>query len=300
MITKFGKRFLTDYIAGNSDFSTKDIALGIATSSDLAEADTNTRLGFEFYRLPVNLNSINIESNGSGGYNYYAIYKATIPQDVSGVITELGLYPGIRKSTNFYDSKFVTSFENNTTWFDSSNGNPVLKANSTSPSFTAKIGESMVQIDVLTSSTKEYKNSVVNLDLSGYSVNDSLAIAYKKVDNNVTKIRVKFYSSDTQYYYADFTPVSGSGDRIQSVNMSTVFGNVSSPAPDPTNITKVGIEVTAGSGGTSTVYFDGLRINDEDTFDPQYGLIARSVLTTPITKPSGRPVDIEYKLRLAF
>jgi len=111
MITKFGKRFLTDYIAGNSDFSTKDIALGIATSSDLAEADTNTRLGFEFYRLPVNLNSINIESNGSGGYNYYAIYKATIPQDVSGVITELGLYPGIRKSTNFYDSKFVTSFE---------------------------------------------------------------------------------------------------------------------------------------------------------------------------------------------
>ena len=300
MITKFGKRFLTDYIAGNSDFYNKDIALGIATGTDLAVADTNTRLGFEFYRLPVNLNSIDIQDNGLGGYNYFAIFKTTIPQDVAGVITELGLYPGIRKSTNFYDSKFVTSFENNTTWFDSSNGNPVLKANSTSPSFTAKIGESMVQIDVLTSSTKEYKNSVVNLDLSGYSVNDSLAIAYKKVDNNVTKIRVKFYSSDTQYYYADFTPASGSGDRIQSVNMSTVFGNVSSPAPDPTNITKVGIEVTAGSGGTSTVYFDGLRINDEDTFDPQYGLIARSVLTTPIIKPSGRPVDIEYKLQLGF
>ncbi len=28
MITKFGKRFLTDYIAGNSTFNTKDIALG--------------------------------------------------------------------------------------------------------------------------------------------------------------------------------------------------------------------------------------------------------------------------------
>ena len=149
-------------------------------------------------------------------------------------------------------------------------------------------------------STREYIANINPMDFSGYSVNDSLTIAYKKVDNNVTKIRVKFYSSDTQYYYADFTPASGSGDRIQSVSMSTVFGNTSSSAPDPTNITKVGIEVTAGSGGPSTVYFDGLRINDEDTFDPQYGLIARSVLTTPITKPSGRPVDIEYKLQLGF
>ena len=300
MITKFGKRFLTDYIAGNADFNNKDLALGIATSSDLAAADTNTRLGFEFYRLPVTLTSIDIQSNGSGGYNYFAIYKSTIPQDISGVITEIGLYPGVRKSTNFYDSKFVTSFENNTTWFDSSNGNPQLKPNTTSPSFTAKIGESMVQVDVLTSSSKEYKNSIVSLDLSGYSVNDSLSIAYKKVDNNLSKIRVKFYSSDTQYYYADFTPASGSGDRIQNVSMSTVFGNVSSPAPDPTNITKIGIEVTAGAGGPTTVYFDGIRINDEDTFDPQYGLIARSILTTPLTKSSGRPVDIEYKLQLGF
>ena len=300
MITKFGKRFLTDYIAGNADFNNKDLALGIATSSDLAAADTNTRLGFEFYRLPVTLTSIDIQSNGSGGYNYFAIYKSTIPQDISGVITEIGLYPGVRKSTNFYDSKFVTSFENNTTWFDSSNGNPQLKPNTTSPSFTAKIGESMVQVDVLASSSKEYKNSIISLDLSGYSVNDSLSIAYKKVDNNLSKIRVKFYSSDTQYYYADFTPASGSGDRIQNVSMSTIFGNVSSPAPDPTNITKIGIEVTAGAGGPTTVYFDGIRINDEDTFDPQYGLIARSILTTPLTKSSGRPVDIEYKLQLGF
>ena len=127
-----------------------------------------------------------------------------------------------------------------------------------------------------------------------------MSIAYKKGDTNVTKIRVKLYSSETQYYYADFTPPSGTGDKIQSVPMSTVFSNISAVAPDPNNITTVGIEVTAGSGGATAVYFDGLRINDEDTFDPQYGLIARSVLTTPLQKPSGRPVDIEYKLQLEF
>lgn len=299
MITKFGKRFLTNYIAGNSDFNSKDLALGIGSTA--ANVDGNdTRLEFEFYRLPVTLGSINIESDGLGGFNYYAIYKATVPQDISGVISEIGLYPGIRKSTNFYDSKFITSFENNINWYDSLNNNPQLKSNTISPVFTAKIGETMVQFDVAQSTSKEYKNSIVNLDLSGYSVNDSLSIAYKKIDANVTNIRVKLYSSETQYYYADFTPASGTGDRIQSVSMSTVFSNVSEVAPDPNNITIIGIEVTAGSGGATAVYFDGLRINDEDTFDPQYGLISRSVLSTPLQKPSGRPVDIEYRLHLEF
>jgi len=297
MITKFGKRFLTDFIAGNNNFTRKDLALGIGST---AANQNDTRLEFEFYRLPVSLGSINIEDDGMGGFNYYAIYKTTIPQDISGVVTEIGLYPGEKKSTNLYDSKFITSFENNYTWLDSSNNSPQLKANNTTEPFLSKIGEHMVQVDVAQSTSKEYKNSIVNLDLSGYSVNDSLTIAYKKKDNNVTKIRVKLYSSDTQYYYADFTPESGTGDKIQSVSMSTLFSNISATAPDPTNITQVGIEVTAGSGGTTTVYFDGLRINDEDTFDPAYGLIARHVLASPLQKPSGRPVDIEYKLQLEF
>ena len=101
MITKFGKRFLIDFIAGNSNFASKDLAIGIATGTQLPEADTNTRLGFEIYRMQVSLSSINIESDGVGGFNYYSIFKATIPQDISGVITEIGLYPGLRKSIIF-------------------------------------------------------------------------------------------------------------------------------------------------------------------------------------------------------
>jgi hypothetical protein len=300
MITKFGKRFLTNYIAGNSDFISKDIALGIATSTQLAESDTNTRLGFEFYRMPVNLSSISIEDDGLGGYNYYVIYKATIPQGISGVVCEVGLYPGVRQSLNGYDSKFITAFENNITWIDSSNNSPALESNSSDgTTFVSKIGENMVKFEVDQSTSKEYTNSIVLLDLSGYSVNDSLTLAYKKADNNTSKIRIKFYSSSSAYYYADFTPSGTNEDKIQSVSMSTVFNNIVG-SPDLTNITKIGVEVTAGSGGNTEIYFDGLRINDEDTFDPQYGLISRSVLPTPLKKPSGRPVDIEYKLKLEF
>ena len=300
MITKFGKRFLIDFIAGNSNFDSKDLAIGIATGTQLPEADTNTRLGFEIYRMQVSLSSINIESDGSGGFNYYSIFKTTIPQDISGVITEIGLYPGLRKSINFYDSKFITAFENNILWADSNGDSPALQSNSTDgTTFVSKIGENMVRFNVTQSTSKEYKNTIALLDLSGYSVNDSLTLAYKKADNNTSKIRVKFYSSSSAYYYADFTPSGSNEDKVQSVSMSDLFNNIVG-SPDLTNITSIGIEVTAGSGGNTVVYFDGLRVNDEDTFDPQYGLIARHVLTTPLKKPSGRPVDIEYKLQLEF
>ena len=300
MITKFGKRFLIDFIAGNSNFASKDLAIGIATGTQLPEADTNTRLGFEIYRMQVSLSSINIESDGSGGFNYYSIFKTTIPQDISGVITEIGLYPGLRKSINFYDSKFITAFENNILWADSNGDSPALQSNSTDgTTFVSKIGENMVRFNVTQSTSKEYKNTIALLDLSGYSVNDSLTLAYKKADNNTSKIRVKFYSSSSAYYYADFTPSGSNEDKVQSVSMSNLFSNIVG-SPDLTNITSIGIEVTAGSGGNTVVYFDGLRVNDEDTFDPQYGLIARHVLTTPLQKPSGRPVDIEYKLQLEF
>jgi hypothetical protein len=300
MITKFGKRFLVDFIAGNSNFTYRELSFGIATATQLPASDTNTRLGFEIYRLPVSLSSINIEDDGVGGFNYYAIFKTTIPQDISGVISEIGLYPGFRKSINFYDSKFITSFENNTLWADSNGDSPALQSNSTDgTTFVSKIGENMIRFNVNQSSSKEYKNSIALLDLSGYSVNDSLTLAYKKADNNTSKIRIKFYSSGSAYYYADFIPSGTNEDKVQSVSMSDVFNNIVG-SPDLTNITSIGVEVTASSGGDTVVYFDGLRVNDEDTFDPQYGLIARHILTTPLKKPSGRPVDVEYKLQLEF
>ena len=300
MITKFGKRFLIDHIAGNANFISKDISIGIATSSQLPLSDENTRLGFEIYRFPVRLSSIAVQENLSAGFDYFAIFQATIPQDVAGVISEIGLYPGQRTSLNFYDSKYVTSFENNTVWVDSLGGSPALESNSEDgTTFVSKIGENMVKVSVNQSQSKEYQNSIVLLDLSGYSTSDSLTIAYKKADNNTSRIRVKFYSSDTAYCYADFIPSGANEDKIQSISFSTIFTNTIGSL-DLANIVKIGLEVTAGSGGNTIVYFDGLRVNDEDTFDPSFGLISRQILSTPLKKPSGRPVDIEYKMQLVF
>ncbi len=265
MITKFGKRFLTSYLAGNNNLLSKELAFGIGSTAANAKGN-DTRLDFEFYRVPVELSSIDISQtgvdlDGDPVFEYSVIYKSTIPQDISGVISEIALYPGNRQSINNYDSKFITSFTNNFNWFSGSE-NPTSQSNtqdsSGSYTFLSKIGDTMVRVDATSGSTKEYTNSLVSYDISGYSVNDTIAIAYKKADNNVSKIRVKFYSSDLAYYYVDFTPASGTGDKVQSLSLNNLFSNyTASPnLPDPSSITKIGVEVTA-TGGNSTVYFDG-------------------------------------------
>jgi hypothetical protein len=302
MITRFGKRFLTNYLAGNADFGQKELAFGIGSTA--ASAD-NTRLNFEFYRVPVTIGSIDITNTGTNEspvYVYKAVYQATIPQDVAGVISEIALYPASRTSRNNFDSNFITQFDNNLLWTDSDNANPQLQLNTSQ--LVSKIGENMVYVQTPLSTVKEYTTPLGSLDLSGYSVNDSIAIAYKKADNNVSRIRLKFYSSPTQYCYVDFTPeaMGATPDKIQSTTLNNLFSNTSATAPDFKNIIKLGVEVTANSSGTTTVYFDGIRINDEDTFDANYGMISRSVLTggNIVTKTSGRQVDIEYKLQLGF
>ena len=302
MITRFGKRFLTNYLAGNADFGQKELAFGIGSS---AASEDNTRLNFEFYRVPVTIGSIDITNTGTSEspvYVYKAVYQATIPQDVAGVISEIALYPASRTSRNNFDSNFLTQFDNNLLWTDSDNANPQLQLNTSQ--LVSKIGENMVYVQTPASTAKEYTTPLGSLDLSGYSVNDSIAIAYKKADNNVSRIRLKFYSSTTQYCYVDFTPeaMGATPDKIQSTTLNNLFSNTSATAPDFKNIIKLGVEVTANSSGTTTVYFDGIRINDEDTFDANYGMISRSVLTggNIVTKTSGRQVDIEYKLQLGF
>jgi len=307
MITKFGKRFLIDYLSGSNSLPSKDMAFGIGSTTPNTKGK-DTKLEFEFYRVPVEMSSIDISQTGVDAdsepiFSYGIIYKTTIPEDISGVISEIALYPGRRTSINSFDSQFISSFTNNFNWSDGSL-NPVLKANTQDSAgaytFLSKISDSMVQIDATTSAAKEY---VANdsYDLSGYSVNDTLVIAYKKADNNLSKIRIKFYSASQSYYYIDFTPTSGTGDKIQSLTLNNLFSNYTAAPnlPDPSSIIKIGVEVTA-SGGNTTAYFDGIRLNDEDTFDPSYGMISRSVLSTPLIKKPGRPVDIEYKLLLGF
>jgi hypothetical protein len=288
VVTKFGKRFLTNFIAGNARFDKKDIAIGIGST---AATQNDTRLEFEFYRLPVEFGSTDIQTTG-GTTTYSVVYKTTLPVDVAGTISEVGLYPSTRTSTTNYDSKFLADFSSYLDWYDPDGEHPDIVSSS-----NGKIGGNLITMTSSSTSPKEYITRLSGIDISGYSVNDSLKLAYFKNDENLEKITIRLYSSDTDYYYYDIADATGTGYKITDdilISSLTAFGS-----PDKTSINKIGIIIDPLSAETS-VGLDGLRINDEDTFDPGFGIVSRSVLSIPLIKIAGRQVDVEYRLDLGF
>jgi len=213
----------------------------------------------------------------------------------AGSIKEIGTYPSKRTSSNSFDSKFISDFSDAFAWKDSSFFNPEESATG------ALIGENVLSFISGVGAEKEYTCTINETDFSGYSVNDSIKLSYYKNDNNLEKIKIRFYSSDVAYYEVEIVDNTGIGNKISDdILLSVLYAGANSENPDISKINKIGIVIVPKSGVQSTVGMDGLRINDEDSFDPTYGLISRSVLSTPLTKVIGRLVDVEYRMELSF
>lgn len=284
MITKFGKRFLTNFIAGNSSFASKEMAIGIATGSEYALSDTNSRLGFEFYRIPIRQGGIDIDSTVSPT-KYTVIYSATVPTNIAGKINEIGIYSGESYTRNLYTSKFISDFELPYKW----SPEPDLDQ------INSRISDSSLTFTSDTTNPKEYSYPLEDLDISGYNPLDTLCLAYKANDANLSSLKVRLYSSDSDYIQFTFTG-HVVGNNIKSLPMSS---GVSVGTFNSQSVTKLGVVVTPTTSATS-VSMDGLRINDEDTFDPEYGLIARSTIDPTMIKVIGREAAIEFKIDLSF
>lgn len=291
IITKFGKRFITNFLAGRVSFNEKTIALGV---DDTAATSNDTRLGMEFYRMPVEFGSTDI-TTVDGVSSYSVVYKSTLPQALAGTVYEIGLYPQNTISLNNFDSKFLASFDNQLDWYDSFQSNPdYIPENS-------RIGENVLELNSELGSPKEYFTNITSTDFSGYSTNDTVRFAYYQNDVNLDSIKISLYSSSSEYYSATVEAAGSIGYHLSNdIPFSEFLNNPNGANPNISDITKIGISVYPSSGQQTSIGADALRINDEDTFNPIYGLISRSVLEVPLSKIAGRQVDVEYRLDLNF
>jgi hypothetical protein len=281
-------------MANGLNFNEKDIAIGIGNRTATAN---DTDMQFEFYRSGVFLGSSDIQTNTATGETTYAVvYKTTLPTDVEGVIREIGLFPTASLQNTDFSSQYISSFENSYSWRDS-NGDEAEKVSSPQP----RIGSSYFKISAPMSQSKYYAIDTV-FDISGYGVDDSLNIAFYQIDLNLDYVYVRFYSSPDDYKEVRFAGASTIGEKILPAKLSELF-NSSFSSSTPTDfslITKIEVGAKAKSSGSTIVLLDGLRINDDDRYNPQYGLISRSVLASPIIKKLGVEMDIEYKINLGF
>jgi hypothetical protein len=294
MITKFGKRFITSYLASGLNFNQKDIAIGIGSQ---APTLNDSDMQFEFYRSGVFLGSSDIQTNTATGITTYSVvYKTTLPTDVEGIISEIGIFPSGSAQNTDYSSKYISSFENTTDWKDSSGAQPISVSTP-----TPKIGSSYFSITAASNQSKSYSLDTV-FDIAGYGVDDSISLAFYQTDLNLDYIYARFYSSPTNYKEIRFLATTSIGHKILSLKLSSLFNSTfsSAGATDFSKITIIEIGAKAKVSGATNVLLDGLRLNDEDRYNSQYGLISRSILSTPIVKPLGIEMDIEYKVNLGF
>lgn len=300
LLTKFGKRYLTQYLAGQANTNAKDIALGVGS---IAATVNDTQLGFEFYKSAVSMNSIDIQTDQVTGVTTYGVvYKTTIPVDVAGIINEVGLFPNVTLGSTDYASNSISTFENNQDWTDS------LGAYATSVTTPMpQIGTSYLSIGAAASQSKEYFYNF-NLDVSGYSALDSLTLAYYQSDTNLDYVFVRMYDSSNRYYEIRYPAELSTGYKVKSLTLNNLYSSgFGSGTPDQTAIVKISCGVKSKASGATVVLFDGMRINDEDSFRTDYGMISRSVLRNPITnvlepitKSLGKQMVIEYRLGLNF
>lgn len=276
LITNIGKRHILNYLANKLPDRNRYIGVGIgSTAANVAD----TKLEFEVNKYKVYTSYIDYADST-------IIMKAELPVQLSATISELGLFPG-SSVMNAYDSKFITFFNNDVVWSNGSyiDDSSVSKINKTSFKITANSGASVLA-----------KSSNLSSDMTGYSNDDSLSIAFYENDTNLDYIELVLYSSNNDYYTYRIEGANSVGHRIVQIPFSSIVAQSNATGSPTLSIESFGIRVKANSSTNTAVDFDGIRVNDNDTFVEENGIISRAVLSTPIQKEFGSLLDIEYRL----
>jgi len=278
MLTVQGKTHIKRFMAGQVSDIAKSIAIGLGGKAE----DTNdTSLQFEVGRADIILKSYDFVNNK-------LIFKASIPQEFAGNIYEVGLWSQTTNSAaGEYTSRLLTSFDSNSeTW-----------SAGTFASTNTRIGEDSLRIAPATSATVTSTLTDMFSDFAGNSGADSFVVAFYNNNANVSAIRVRFKTDGANYFTFTLSSPTTTGYRIVSIAKSTA---VATGTPSWTNITAFEVEVVATGGGAAQVDFDGIRIEDLDTINPEYVMVARELLPSPLTKVEGRVQDVEFSLPITI
>lgn len=274
MITDAGKTFIKRYLAGHAGTLVGAISVGIG---DVAPAAGDQRLQFEFARVPVIVTDYDFEADE-------LIFKGSLEEEIEGTIYEVGIWTSeINSAAGNQESRLITSFDSETEEWD---------VETFAVGGNTRIGIDSLHHTPAASTTASSMLGGIALDLVDYSSLDVFTLAYYVANANTASINLRLRTDASNYY--EFTisnPTAGYKFATLSKGTAVAVGN-----PNWQDINEVEITTTANAGGAADVQYDGLRIEDTDTIAPEYGLVARTVLATPIVKSEGSVQDVEYAL----
>ena len=275
LLTTRGKRAILAYLAQRGVSIGRAMSFGTGSTAPTVD---DVSLEFEFARSLIT-------SISPDYINNRIIFKTALIPSISGKIYEVGLFSQMDSGT-LYGSRLLISFDQASEPWSDATWNVTNQ----------RIGDDGLRVLAPNGDSASSKLSNIFLDLGGYSLADSLLIAGYANDANTDNVKIQFMNTDSDYYEWTLTGWDA-GYNVKSFSKSgaTVVGS-----PDWTTITAINIIVASDGGGDAAIDFDGIRVEDRDYINPDYYLISRSVLDSPIEKKSDSPLEVEYTVEVNF
>jgi hypothetical protein len=248
--------------------------------------DLNT-MSFSIGQSPVQLAALDRTDNIDS-----LVFKTTINDPLKYTIYEVGLYPeAIENQIIQFADLLLFNGESDDGWTE---GVEELSSKTTGSRMisedivngTYRIGNEAVYID----SGSTIFSTIFSKNFTDFSDKDLLKLAVDPTGTSGSLL-IKFETDDTNYYSKTFT-ISSGNYQILSCAKDEI---IATGTPSWANINKISITMTS-----TGLVLDGIKFDDTDNVDVNYGLVSRTALATPIQKSAGEPITIEYYLVLGF
>lgn len=296
-LTTIGRSIVLKSILGLIPSIAGNIVVGVSSEANPAANATTGLIDLNNMKFAIAQAPVSLTSLEATGAKDSLIFKATITDKTKYSIYEVGLYPvGINNNEVSPVGMLLYSGSSFDGWINASS-TPLEQVTNTAESriITADITNGTFRIGadaVFIKSGDTIKTTVLGKDLSVYGDADVLKMA---IDTTATSgsptITIKFAVDASNYYSKTFT-LSTYGYQVVKCLKSEI---TKTGSPSWSAISEISLTTASGA-----FVVDGIRFDDEDNIDSNYGLISRAALPTVIEKNAGEPITIEYYLSLAF
>lgn len=271
VITTQGKNRIRQILAGKTTGFASSILVGAG-----AETPTVNDVALNFA-----IEGATILNTMVDDVNNKVYFKTSLPVDKQYKIYELGCFAADSLTAKqFQQNSLMFTFGEATNWTDSSG---IHSLNSTN----TRVGTTSIRYSLLAAGVGR-GSAPFPVDLGQLPSTTQFKLAY--FANNIANIKVRFKNDASNYYEGTILPATNNAYNISSVAKSAF---TTTGSPNWSTIATLEIQATA-TASAGTIDLDAIRYDVATTADSL--LLSRALPATPVLKPAGSTMDIEYVL----
>lgn len=271
VITVQGKNRIRQILAGKTTRFASSILVGVG-----ATTPTEDDISLDFA-----VDGASVLNTMVDDINNKVFFKTSLPVDKQYKIYELGCYAADGATAKqFQQNSLIVSFGELTNWTDSAGSHSLNSINT-------RVGASSIRYS-LSAAGVGRGSTPYQINIEQLPSTTTFKVVY--FANNIANIKVRFKTTDSDYYEITIVPAVNNAYNISSVLKSDF---VASGVPSWSTVSAIEVQATA-TGSAGTIDLDAIRYEVNTAIDSL--LLSRALPASPILKPAGSTMDVEYLL----